>query len=80
MAAHNDMRFTTFDSDHDTYPGKNCAAWFRGAWWYSNCHDSNLNGLYLVGHHTSFADGIEWGSWHGKYFSLKSTNMMITTV
>ena len=77
MAVHNGMRFSTFDSDHDTVTGENCAAKFRGAWWYSNCHDSNLNGLYLAGHHTSFADGINWETWHGNYYSLKSSEMKI---
>ena len=76
MPRHNGMRFSTFDSDHDISSG-NCAAGFKGAWWYSSCHDANLNGLYLAGHHTTFADGINWYTWHGKYYSLKSSDMKI---
>ena len=80
MVEHNDMRFTTFDRDHDTFTNGNCARTFKGAWWYHNCHHSNLNGLYLAGTHTSYADGIEWETWHGQYYSLKSTNMQITRI
>ena len=77
MTRHNGMRFSTFDSDHDTYTSGNCATLYKGAWWYSDCHDLNLNGVYLVGHHDSYADGIEWRSWHGYQYSLKSSKMMI---
>ena len=77
MATHNGMRFSTFDRDHDTSYSINCATTFRGAWWYNTCLDANLNGLYLAGHHTSFGDGMEWETWHGDYYSLKSSKMMI---
>lgn len=52
--------FSTFDSEHDTDPSNNCAERFRGGWWYTACHSSNLNGLNLNGPHDSYADGIEW--------------------
>ena len=76
MAFHNGMRFSTFDCDHDRDSG-NCAIKHIGAWWYNKCHASNLNGAYLAGHHTSYADGIEWGTWHRDQYSLKSSEMMI---
>jgi len=70
------MQFTTIDADNDAWTG-NCAVTYHGAWWHNMCHSSNLNGLYLGGTHTSFADGIEWNSWLGYYYSLKTTEMKI---
>ena len=76
MAYHNGMRFSKFDCDHDMAPG-NCASLRKGAWWYYACCLANLNGAYLAGHHTSVVDGIEWDTWHGLNYSLKSSEMKI---
>ncbi|CAL4088491.1 unnamed protein product [Meganyctiphanes norvegica] len=73
---HSGEKFTTIDVDNDQANG-NCAYKFGGAWWHKSCHESNLNGRYLRGTHTSYADGIEWKTWHGHYYSLKATTMMI---
>ena len=72
----NGMQFSTKDRDHDTYNG-NCATQFHGAWWYSNCHQSNLNGKYLNGPHKSHADGINWLTFKGHFYSLKSTEIKV---
>lgn len=79
ISGHNGMQFSTVDADHDNY-SYNCAEIFRGAWWYNSCHVSNLNGAYLHGVHTTYADGIEWNSWLGVYYSLKISEMKITLV
>uniref|UniRef100_A0A182N216 Fibrinogen C-terminal domain-containing protein n=1 Tax=Anopheles dirus TaxID=7168 RepID=A0A182N216_9DIPT len=42
------MKFSTLDVDNDTWNGS-CAITYTGAWWYSACHSSNLNGKYLRG-------------------------------
>ena len=76
MAYHNGMRFSTFDCDHDMAAG-NCASQRKGAWWYNACHEANLNGAYLAGHHALAVSGIEWSTWHGYYYSLKSSEMKI---
>ncbi|EHB00220.1 Fibrinogen C domain-containing protein 1, partial [Heterocephalus glaber] len=76
---HSGMRFTTKDRDSD-HSDNNCAAFYRGAWWYRNCHTSNLNGQYLRGAHASYADGVEWSSWTGWQYSLKFAEMKIRPV
>ena len=77
LSQHDGMKFSTFDRDNDINAGASCAISYQGAWFYNSCHSSNLNGQYLSGNHTSYADGIEWYAWHGHYYSLKETTMMI---
>src|SRR6218665_621643 len=74
---HTGMQFSTKDADNDLYKEGSCSLLYRGAWWYSACHGSNLNGLYLGGPHTTYADGIEWNAFRGLYYSLKTTEMRI---
>ena len=75
----NGMNFTTFDEDNDHHSNifVNCAIAFKGAWWYRSCYHSNLNGRYLSGNYTSFADGVNWNSWKGQNYSLKTTEMKL---
>ena len=77
LANYNGMNFTTSDEDNDRAPNENCAILFKGAWWYDACHSSNLNGLYLSGQHTSFADGTNWRAWRGYHYSLETTEMKL---
>ncbi|KAF0302008.1 Techylectin-5A [Amphibalanus amphitrite] len=76
FTGHSGHPFSTKDRDNDTY-GTSCAQKFHGAWWYTKCHGSNLNGKYLAGKHTSYADGVNWSAWRGYHYSLKTVTMKI---
>ncbi|XP_034104850.2 ficolin-2-like [Drosophila albomicans] len=39
------MKFSTFDRDHDIIDG-NCAVEYRSGWWYKDCYNCNLNAPY----------------------------------
>ncbi|XP_062576804.1 fibrinogen-like protein 1, partial [Saccostrea cucullata] len=68
------MKFTTYDRDNDLWTG-NCAAYFKGGWWFNNCYCAFLNGAWTPD---------SWGSpWYptvksGK--SVKETLMMIRSL
>ena len=76
LTYHNGMKFSTKDQDNDKDSG-NCASKYVGAWWYNACHRSNLNGKYLSGTHTTYADGVNWKDWKGYYYSLKISEMKV---
>jgi len=76
LRIHEGQQFSTRDQDNDAWPNA-CATSFRGAWWYINCHDSNLNGAYLRATADSYADGVVWETWRGDYYSLRFTEMKI---
>ena len=53
-----------------------CAQHYGGAWWFHNCHESNLNGHYY--HNVTaggYGCGINWFYWKGFYYSLKFSEM-----
>ena len=77
LLGHNNRPFSTKDEDHDT-SGGSCANSYHGAWWYTACHSSNLNGYYYQkGENVSYARGIIWYHWKGYYESYKTATMKI---
>ena len=75
LAWHHNMPFSTKDQDNDKKAGFSCAKKHEGAWWYNKCHSSNLNGRYLNGDHSSYANGVNWHRWKGLYYSAKRAEM-----
>ncbi|KFV17600.1 Ficolin-1, partial [Tauraco erythrolophus] len=74
LSYHKDMPFSTTDRDNDM-SSFNCATEYKGAWWYNDCHYSNLNGMYWLGVHRSYADGINWKTGKEYHYSHKRTEM-----
>ena len=82
----NGAAFSTRDKDNDI-SNANCASIYLGAWWYTKCHSSNLNGYnYNKGDlpETSefYAKGIIWKNEANKpdqdyYFSWPAVEMKI---
>ena len=46
LAYHNNMKFSTYDVDNDLRSSGSCSLTYFGAWWYNDCHHSNLNAQY----------------------------------
>ena len=79
LTIHNHRPFLTKDH-RGSGDSASCPVTHKGAWWYESCHYSNLNGQYLRGNHTSYADGVNWWQWKRYHYSLKTTIMMIKPV
>lgn len=79
LSYHKDMPFSTTDQDNDM-SAFSCATEYKGAWWYNDCHYSNLNGMYWLGVHGSYADGINWKTGKEYHYSHKRTEMKFRPV
>ena len=67
------QEFSTYDADHDTCSCY-CAVTYQSAWWFVNCAQCDLNGVYNstagVG-----CQGVNWYYWKGAYYSLMKSEM-----
>ncbi|XP_034475405.1 ryncolin-1-like [Drosophila innubila] len=73
LRVHHCSKFSTFDNDNDL-DSVNCAEMYTGAWWYKQCHDSNLAGKYKD---IVYNKGVIWNTFRGSYYSLKKAVLMI---
>ena len=72
---HNGSKFSTPDQDNDKSSGYSCAHGYHGAWWYTNCYESNLNGKYMGPNVYDFK-AMNW-NFAARNESLKTSRMMI---
>ncbi|KAJ8315289.1 hypothetical protein KUTeg_007439 [Tegillarca granosa] len=72
LAFNKGNNFSTYDNDINS-----CSALYGGGWWYSHCHNANLNGFYG---NVLYGKGLVWKQWHGHYYSLKTTEMKIRRI
>uniref|UniRef100_B4MPB6 GK21679 n=2 Tax=Drosophila willistoni TaxID=7260 RepID=B4MPB6_DROWI len=75
---HKGQPFSTYDMDNGPSP-ENCALRYLGAWWYNDCHHSNLFAMYFAGEYNDemFAKGMVWFEWRGMLYAFKDMKMMI---
>ncbi|XP_048882936.1 tenascin-like isoform X2 [Brienomyrus brachyistius] len=73
MQYHNGRPFSTKDRDPKPVLS-GCATSHRGGWWYKDCHEANLNGLYDI---NTNHQGVIWMAWKGRDFSIPFTEMKI---
>jgi hypothetical protein len=77
LTYHVGMYFSTADQDNDVWTS-NCAVTYKGAWWYKDCHLSNLCGAYHDNcYQPTYADGIDWFTAHGYNYSYKAVAMKV---
>lgn len=73
---HNGMAFSAKDQDSDDY-SSNCAAFWKGGWWFRTCHNAFLNGLYQHKPNTLLVNGVVWSKWKNSWYSFKRVEMKI---
>lgn len=71
---HNNMKFSTVDSDNDKYPNYSCAREWQCGWWFNACYYTILNGKYSNISNPSDRT-IAWNEWKPK--QLAKTEMKI---
>nr|XP_039262206.1 microfibril-associated glycoprotein 4-like isoform X2 [Styela clava] len=74
LAYHNNMQFSTKDSDNDRGSWGSCAIAWSGAWWYNNCHKSNLNGIFYQDGRDN-THSVNWYHWKFNRQSLRFSEM-----
>ena len=69
-------KFSTYDNDSDNWTNNNCARIRKGGWWYYECGDANLNGVYR-NFRALGSDGIWWRLWKYRRESLRKVQILI---
>ncbi|XP_040261512.1 ficolin-2-like [Bufo bufo] len=79
LSSQNGMMFSNVDQDNDA-DSRSCVDLYKGAWWYSECHRTNLNGQYRPWKDETFTVGMNWKKGKGNKNSFKSSEMKIRPV
>ncbi|XP_055905421.1 angiopoietin-2 [Eupeodes corollae] len=78
MTYHNHQDFSTYDRRNDKTVDAccACATAYASGWWFKNCAEANLNGVFHENPEGHNSVGIVWDPWHHDY-SLRSSKMML---
>ncbi|XP_058833653.1 angiopoietin-related protein 6-like [Topomyia yanbarensis] len=71
----NGARFSTFDQDNDQHGEGSCADFYESGWWFKNCMNANLNGLYQ--RYDKSNKTMNWFGFRNDLQGLKEASMMI---
>ena len=71
------QQFSTVDRDNDAYGSGNCAARRGGGFWWRDCGGFSPNVRYYHGDSAPYkwGEGLHWGYWRGRGYSLKAVSM-----
>ena len=70
-------KFSTPDRDNDA-SASNCAATWKGGWWYYDCFEANLNNMYCNGTAENTNDTcMNWKAWSGNYGDIVYSEMKL---
>lgn len=82
LGSHSGLQFSTYDQDNDDFSEGHCAQSGGGGWWYHNCLDSHLTGMYYQNFTMpeNHFDGIIWEGFSIERESLKKAVMAIRPI
>ena len=76
LSRQNGKKFSTKDKDQDTWY-ENCAVACEGAWWYSDCYDSHLNGVFPATASDTDPKYIGWRKYRNQFAGITFSEMKI---
>eukprot|EP00112_Aurelia_sp_Birch-Aquarium-sp1_P005019 Seg1569.9 transcript_id=Seg1569.9/GoldUCD/mRNA.D3Y31 product=Tenascin-X protein_id=Seg1569.9/GoldUCD/D3Y31 len=77
LAYHKGQQFSTKDKDNDSYMSENCAALYKGAWWYSHCFNVNLNNIYPRSQPAQLHETMSWYTWKNAHGGIVYSEMKL---